>query len=111
MIDEDLYRRPPTMLIGTIDKFARLAWVADAGVFFGDARHDPPSLVIQDELHLLAGPLGTVAGIYETAIQSLIAMRGARREDRCINGDDPPGERPVHGPLRAERQRLSAART
>ena len=76
VIDEDLYHHPPSMLIGTVDKFARLTWVAESGVFFGDSRHDPPSLVIQDELHLLAGPLGTVAGIYETAIQALMAMRG-----------------------------------
>ncbi|OEV13296.1 hypothetical protein AN219_29005, partial [Streptomyces nanshensis] len=60
VVDEEIYREPPTFVLGTVDKFARLAWEPEAGSIFG--RRDgkrPPSLVIQDELHLLAGPLGT----------------------------------------------------
>lgn len=78
IIDEDLYAHPPTFLIATVDKFARLAWVSEAGVFFGGGDHMPPSLIIQDELHLLSGPLGTTAGLYEGAIESLIVLRGTK---------------------------------
>ena len=77
VVDDEMYLRPPTMLIGTIDKFARLAWDDRANVFFGGGRL-PPSLVIQDELHLISGPLGTIAGIYEAAIDCLLT-RGESR--------------------------------
>lgn len=76
VVDKDLYSNPPSFLIATVDKFARLAWVGEAGAFFGTSEFDPPSLIIQDELHLLSGPLGTTTGIYESAIESLMEMKG-----------------------------------
>ena len=36
VVDEALYQQPPTLLIATIDKFARLAWDERANAFFGD---------------------------------------------------------------------------
>ena len=78
VVDEALYERPPTLLVGTIDKFARLAWEERAAKFFGGGARRPPELVIQDELHLIAGPLGSVAGLYEAAVETVIERRGVR---------------------------------
>ncbi len=79
VVDEALYARPPSLLIGTIDKFARLAWEGRAGSFFGAGTAQlPPSLVLQDELHLITGPLGSVAGLYEAGLDTLLRMRGIR---------------------------------
>ncbi len=77
VVDDALYEDPPTLLIATVDKFARLAWLDKAGAFFGDNTHQPPSLIIQDEMHLLSGPLGTTVGLYEAAVEALIEFRGA----------------------------------
>lgn len=74
VIDQGLYERPPTLLIGTIDKFARLTWKSEAINFFGNGKKAPPSLIIQDELHLISGPLGTIAGIYEAGFDSIIEV-------------------------------------
>ncbi|MFD8097446.1 helicase-related protein [Streptomyces malaysiensis] len=76
VVDEQIYEEPPTFVLGTVDKFARLAWEPKAGNLFGKDGRRAPSLVIQDELHLLAGPLGTTVGLYETAILELCAWRG-----------------------------------
>ena len=82
VVDEALYQRPPTLLIATIDKFARLAWEERSSVFLGRRRpgsrfpRRPPELVIQDELHLIAGPLGSVAGLYEAGLETVLEQRG-----------------------------------
>lgn len=80
VVDDDLYTQPPTFVIGTIDKFARLAWDARPRVMFGtkDASRLPPSLVVQDELHLITGPLGTIAGVYEAGFETVIKQAGVR---------------------------------
>jgi hypothetical protein len=94
-VDDAIYRRLPAFVIATVDKFAGLPWVDRAGAFFGHVNRegdwgfygpaeprvgkrlyqgaclDPPDLIIQDELHLISGPLGTVAGLYEAALDRL----------------------------------------
>ena len=107
VVDEEIYRRLPTMLIATVDKFAQMPWKGEVQMLFGTVsgictRHGfcspdiedasmhpathfglpaakrldhvplrPPDLIIQDELHLISGPLGTLVGLYETAIDKL----------------------------------------
>jgi len=107
LVDEEIYRNPPSMLVATVDKFAQMAWNGRIQSLFGRVskrcpRHGfisaadnhaanhrqtpgypavsvspvskplgPPDLIIQDELHLISGPLGTLVGIYETAVEGL----------------------------------------
>ncbi|MDR2788592.1 MAG: helicase [Candidatus Accumulibacter sp.] len=76
VVDEALYEQPPTLLIATLDKFARLTWEERTNAFFGGKAHRPPELIIQDELHLIAGALGSVAGLYEAALDTVLRSRG-----------------------------------
>lgn len=84
VVDEDIYKSPPTFLIGTIDKFARIAWDHRSSALFGGKGWKPPSLIIQDELHLISGPLGTIAGIYESAIETVIRHHGSGSRPKYI---------------------------
>lgn len=106
VVDEEIYRRLPTLVIATVDKFAQMPWKGETQMLFGRVtgycpRHGyrspeiedtdshkkrgrlpavstqevgplrPPDLIIQDELHLISGPLGTLVGLYETAVDHL----------------------------------------
>ncbi len=71
-VDDDLYAEPPSLLIGTVDKFAQIVRKAESGALFGtNGAVEPPDLIIQDELHLIGGPLGSLTGLYEAAIDRL----------------------------------------
>lgn len=79
IVDEELYDNPPTLLFGTVDKFAMLPWENSVGSFFAtDSPNRTPELIIQDELHLISGPLGTIVGLYEIAIDALCSSKGVK---------------------------------
>lgn len=69
VVDQDIYEYRPELILGTVDKFAMMAWRAEVGKLFArDGVGSPPDLIIQDELHLISGPLGSMVGLYETAV-------------------------------------------
>lgn len=97
-VDEQIYRELPSFLVATVDKFALLPWRGETGLLFGRAlgrtgKHfvgpcdhagalksaavklpkglKPPELIVQDELHLISGPLGSMVGLYEAAVFTL----------------------------------------
>ncbi|WP_219515145.1 helicase-related protein [Nonomuraea ceibae] len=75
VVDEVIYAARPTLIIATADKFAGLPWKPEIGNLFNHfSSEPPPELIIQDELHLISGPLGTLAGLYETVVD-LIGKR------------------------------------
>ena len=121
VVDEDIYRRPPALLIATVDKFAQMPWKGETQMLFGQvngvcSRHGfrspeiadanshparnrlpkaqtvphgplrPPDLIIQDELHLISGPLGSMVALYETAIDELCSweVNGKRVRPKVI---------------------------
>ena len=82
-IDEQLYDNPPTLLFATVDKFAQLT-TQNAGQLLGvgtDRRK--PDLIIQDELHLISGPLGSIVGMFETMVEELCTERNDEGEIIC----------------------------
>jgi Helicase conserved C-terminal domain len=106
VIDDDIYRRAPSVLVGTVDKLAQLSWNNGFRHLLGRAhgrcpRHglasrpfrcsiwgcdlalqpmqdgfDGLALEIQDELHLLSESLGALNGNYETLFQAIAEACG-----------------------------------
>lgn len=78
-VDEDVYDTRPTLLIGTVDKFAQMVRSAKTEALFSvHTRLAQPQLIVQDELHLISGPLGTLTGLYESALDLILSAKGAR---------------------------------
>ncbi|MEW6277561.1 MAG: DISARM system helicase DrmA [Candidatus Eremiobacterota bacterium] len=114
-VDDQIYAWPPSLVVATVDKFARLAYEPRAATLFGSVEHyhardgyyragsprepasrggshpthhpkltrdcaplRPPDLILQDELHLIDGPLGSMVGIYETVVEHLCQQAGAQ---------------------------------
>ncbi|MCB9050463.1 MAG: hypothetical protein H6556_13630 [Lewinellaceae bacterium] len=86
VVDEDIYQKTPTLILGTVDKFAMLTWKEETSRLFGFRKDNsgdyfritPPELIIQDELHLISGPLGTIVGLYEVLVQALCTNYGRK---------------------------------
>ena len=77
LCDDDIYKNVPTLLFGTVDKFAAIARKAaaaktdDSRRLFKTSDGLTPDLIIQDELHLLQGPLGSADGLFECALDAI----------------------------------------
>ena len=79
-VDDKIYQNPPTLLFATVDKFAMLSHREEGHHLFNsqDEKKLPPDLIIQDELHLLSGPLGSITGLYESIVE-LLSTKGKRK--------------------------------
>ncbi|NTV91803.1 MAG: hypothetical protein HGA72_00555 [Chlorobiaceae bacterium] len=82
VVDERIYQTRPSLVIGTVDKFAMIAYRPEAGALFGKNReggivrqaYAPPGMIIQDELHLISGPLGTMYAMYESVFEKFCTV-------------------------------------
>ena len=126
------YKEQTASLFGRVDRYCGRHGFLTAGDWCGaqsghrDARImriselDGPDLIIQDELHLITGPLGSMVGLYETAVDylsrrglgdgaagpkiitSTATIRGADDQVRKIFNRDPPRVFPPPGIRRAD---------
>ncbi|MFD7874524.1 helicase-related protein [Streptomyces sp. NPDC059766] len=95
LIDEAVYAHRPTLVIATVDKFASMPWRPDSAALFNRDVDGvrPPELIVQDELHLISGPLGTLTGLYETAVDTLAEQPKVIASTATIRRADEQGTR------------------
>lgn len=74
-IDEALYKNPPTLLFATVDKFAQLNNTEKGQMFGAGTNRRRPDLIIQDEMHLISGPLGSLVGMFETMVEEICTKK------------------------------------
>lgn len=82
-VDEDVYKHRPTLLFSTVDKYAQLAWKKEVFRLFNldddfTAYAQPPTLIVQDELHLISSSLGTIYSLFEFVIDELSEHKGIK---------------------------------
>lgn len=70
-VDEDIYRERPSIILGTSDKFVQMTRNDKTSQLFESSTGVRPELILQDELHLISGPLGSVAGLFESAVDMI----------------------------------------
>ena len=71
--EEEVFARKPSLILATVDNFAKLTWEDAALRTFSNEKYSPPDLIIQDELHLISGPLGSLVGLYENVVLKLLS--------------------------------------
>lgn len=76
-IDECIYKQPPTLLFATVDKFAQLTNIERGKMLGADTNRRRPDLIIQDEMHLISGPLGSLVGMFETMVEEICTSKDA----------------------------------
>lgn len=75
VVDESIYKVRPTLVFGTVDKFAQIPLKEEAQRLFGSdnpQKYNRPDLIVQDELHLISGPLGSIVGLYEAGFDYIL---------------------------------------
>jgi hypothetical protein len=79
-VDDAIYEKQPDLLFATVDKFAMLSHRKEGNLLFNSLSKDglPPDLIIQDELHLLSGPLGSITGLFEAMVE-MLCTKGKRK--------------------------------
>lgn len=75
-VDEALYNNPPTLLFATVDKLAQIYKTEPAKLLGRGTDTMSPDLIIQDELHLISGPLGSMVGFFESIVEKMAGKDG-----------------------------------